>query len=35
MLCFHLVGRVSADGRAYAYTYSTVATELFVVEGLR
>ena len=26
---------VSADGRAYAYTYNTVSTQLFVVEGLR
>ncbi|HEY6137758.1 MAG TPA: winged helix-turn-helix domain-containing protein [Thermoanaerobaculia bacterium] len=26
---------VSADGGAYAYTYNTVSTELFVVEGLR
>ena len=26
---------VSADGRAYAYTYNTVFTKLFVVEGLR
>jgi DNA-binding winged helix-turn-helix (wHTH) protein/dipeptidyl aminopeptidase/acylaminoacyl peptidase len=26
---------ISADGAAYAYTYNTVSTELFVVEGLR
>ena len=26
---------VSEDGRAYAYTYNTVSTTLFVVEGLR
>jgi hypothetical protein len=26
---------VSADGRAYAYTYATVTSDLFVVDGAR